>query len=155
MIGSNTGGDRVGSGRRQATHPHSGTTILLIGSAGTGGRFAVVETRERRGQEPPRHLHTREDEVVYVLEGRLTFYIGDEQLRATTGDCICLPRDVEHGFTIDSEGARLLVVLVPGGLEGYFREMDGHMGSEQYLERLIAVSAQYGVEITGPPPGME
>ena len=135
-------------------------TLLGVPVAGeeTGGRFALVETRQQRGDGPPRHVHTREDEVVYVLEGRLTVYLGEEPLDAPAGTCVLLPRGGEHTYRVESEEARLLVFLLPAGLEGCYRELDQaaraadgapDKGSHQ-VERLVATAARYGVEITGP-----
>jgi hypothetical protein len=56
---------------------------ILAGSEDTEGRFALIEMLARKGTEPPRHVHHREDEAFYVLEGEITFYIGDETYVAT------------------------------------------------------------------------
>ncbi len=124
--------------------------MLLRGDA-TNGRLAVVELHEVRGHEPPRHLHANEDEIVYVLEGVLTVWVGADAHRATVGSCLFLPRGTEHGYAVESAGARLLVVLAPAGLEGFFAEA-GVSRTGTGVERLIGVAARYGVAITGPPP---
>ena len=120
------------------------------------GRVAVLQRVERRGSEPPLHMHNREDEIVYVLEGELTYYVGEETHNATAGTCVFLPRGCEHTFSVESGEARLLVLVVPAGLEGYYEELDGKgTGADTELERLVTVAARYGVEITGPPPGTD
>ena len=144
---------------RGDTLRHQGALVRVpVAGEATGGRFALIETRARRGDGPPRHLHTREDEVVYVLEGRLTVYRGEEPLDAPAGTCVLLPRGGEHTYRVESEEARLLVFLLPAGLEGCYRELDQAArgadgapgeGSDQ-VERLVATAARYGVEITGP-----
>ena len=133
---------RDAGGRRPTT---------LVAGAETGGRLTVVELREVAGREPPRHVHEHEDEVVYVLAGALTFFVGDGEHRAAAGACLVLPRGTEHAYAVESGEARLLVVLTPAGLEGYFAEID--VGdAEASVERVISVAARYGVAITGPPP---
>ena len=156
MIEANIADCEASSDGRENSLPRGSSVVLLITGEGTDGRCAVVETREKRGHEPPRHLHTREDEVVYVLEGEVTFHVGDEQLAGTVGACIRLPRGVEHTFTVNSNEAKLLVMLVPAGLEGYFREMGWSQieSDELAVERMAATAARYGVEITGPPAGI-
>ena len=120
------------------------------------GRVAILERVERRGEEPPLHLHNREDEIVYVLEGELTYYVDEATHDATAGTCVFLPRGCEHSFSVESEEARLLVLVSPAGLEGFYGEMDGDgTGANRDIERLVTVAARYGVEITGPPPGTE
>ena len=117
----------------------------------TEGQVAVLEVVVRRGEELPFHMHHREDEIVYVLAGELTYYVGQETHHATAGTCVLLPRGCEHTFSVGSESARLLVIFSPGGLEEFYREMDGD-GADGGIERLIAVAARYGVAITGPAP---
>lgn len=124
---------------------------LVVTAEETQGRFAVIETRERRGQEPPLHAHGREDELVHVLEGEVTFHKDGQRLACPTGTSVLLPAGSEHTYRVESEVARLLVVLVPPGLEGLYRELRGD-GEPPDAERLITVSARYGVEITGPGP---
>ena len=132
--------------------PRRRATTLVRGNA-TGGRLAVVELHEMPGQEPPRHLHANEDQVIYVLEGALTVWVGEDARRATAGSCLFLPRGTEHGYAVESP-TRLLVVLAPAGLETFFGEADAAPGGAG-LERLIAVAARYGVAITGPAPTIE
>ena len=153
------GTPRAGRAGREDEWPHQdGLVRVPVAGEATGGRFALVETRARRGEGPPRHVHTREDEVVYVLEGRLTVYAGEEPLDAPAGSCVLLPRGGEHTYRVESEEARLLVLLLPAGLEGCYRELgqlmvgpDGGPGAgSDRVERLVATAARYGVEITGP-----
>ena len=121
-----------------------------------GGRVALLERVERRGAEPPLHLHTREDELVYVLAGDLTYYVGEETHTATAGAAVFLPRGQEHTFRVESAEARLLVLVVPAGLEGFYGELEqAATGATSDLEQLVTIAARYGVEITGPPPGTE
>ncbi len=125
---------------------------LLVTAEQTGGRYALLEMVLRRGEEPPLHSHTREDELVYVLQGEVTFYLGGKRLEREAGECVLLQRGCEHTYCIESEEARLLVLLMPAGLEGYYQELGECSDADRYIERLIAVSARYGVEITGPGP---
>ena len=68
--------------------------------------------------EPPMHIHTRDDEFIYVLDGDLTAYVGDELLNAQAGDFVCMPRDVPHTFALDGTGrARALVMRTPSRFE--------------------------------------
>ena len=129
---------------------------LLVRGEDTGGRFALVESVESRGCEPPFHLHNREDELVYVLEGRVSFHLEGERLDCPAGTCVLLPKGREHTYVVESGQARLLVMLLPAGLEDYYQELGSWDGSAQGgpldLEWLVTVAARYGVEITGPPP---
>lgn len=128
-------------------------TSVLVAGEETGGRLAIVELRERRGAGPPHHVHAREDEVVYVLEGRVTFRAGGQSLDCPAGTCLLLPRGGEHTFRVVSAEARLLVLATPAGIEGCYRELGGpdtDRGGAPEVERLVATAARYGVTITGP-----
>jgi quercetin dioxygenase-like cupin family protein len=71
----------------------------------------------RAGDEPPIHTHTREDETLYVLEGAITAYVGDQRIEVEAGSYAALPKDVPHGLSVRGDEARLLVTLEPAGAE--------------------------------------
>ncbi len=99
-----------------------GTTMRLIAPAGaTGGRYTVIEQVTPPGWGPPRHIHSREDEIFYVLEGSYELHVGDERRTVSAGASAILPCNVPHGFrNVASTPSRLLCVIAPGGLEEYF-----------------------------------
>lgn len=124
---------------------------LLVTGTDTKGRLAVIEIQERRGAEPLRHLHHWEDEIVYVLDGEVTFMLNDEHLPRSAGSCVLLPAGQEHAYALKSEEARLLVMAAPAGLEHLYQELGGlNATGRSDVERLVTVAARYGVEITGP-----
>ena len=133
-------------------------SFLLTGQE-TGGAFTLLEVTGK-GAVPPRHIHHREDEVYYVIEGELTFEVGGRAFAAPAGTAVWLPRGIEHGFAIESERAKVLLMLLPAGAEGYFAGAGRPAESielptgpiEPYpIERLLALGDEYGVEVTGPP----
>ena len=147
---------QTGAGRGLVRQAGDGRVSVLVAGEETGGRFALLETVEARGGEPPRHLHHWEDETVYVLEGELKVCVGGEWATAPAGTAVFLPRGVEHSFVVTTDDARLLVIVVPAGIEGLYCELGGQeRGTAPELERLVTAAARYGVEITGPPPSAE
>ncbi len=137
---------------------------VLVTSEDTRGQLALVQTLEPRGIGPPPHLHSNEDELVYVLDGEVTFHIEDVDVVASAGDCVLLPREREHYHTVESQEARLLIVLAPAGLESYFEETSlgpPHVAGppdvrrQIYVEWLVTLAARYGIEITGPRPARD
>jgi quercetin dioxygenase-like cupin family protein len=122
---------------------------LVAGSA-TDNRLALLEIHGSAGGGIVRHVHEHEDEVVYVLEGELTFHLGDEVHQAREGSCLVLPRGIEHSYVVESGPARLLVAVTPAGLEGLLEEVTRIDRAD--IERLITVAARYGITITGPAP---
>jgi mannose-6-phosphate isomerase-like protein (cupin superfamily) len=125
----------------------------------TGGAFGLVESLLAPGFSPPLHIHHREDETFYVLEGELTMKCGDRTFRAVAGAFVFLPREVPHTFVVEGDQpARMLTLLTPGGGEGVFIEGSRpaeHAGlppsTPPDIEALQRVSARFGAEIVGPP----
>lgn len=95
---------------------------VLVSPQQTDGRFALIDTTLPKGSEPPRHLHTREDETFYLLEGRVTFEIGDTVIKGQIGQAVFAPRHIEHQFTIQTDQARMLTLLTPGDFVNFFIE---------------------------------
>lgn len=134
--------------RRQSSEP---VRVLATGQQ-TQGRFALVEIVTRPGEELPEHIHTREDELVYVLRGEITVQIAGIRRRCAAGDGALMPRGSDHAWRVDSPEATLLVLAAPAGIEGYYAELAGPIDPDRRIERLIAASARYGIEIVGPLP---
>jgi quercetin dioxygenase-like cupin family protein len=108
----------------------------------TGGSFALIEFTLPRGSEPPRHMHTHEDETFYLLDGRVRFEIGDAVIEGEIGQAVFAPRNVAHRFIIQTEQARILTFITPGDFANFFLEF-----SQPITEVPTSVQAP-----TGPPP---
>ncbi len=126
----------------------------------TGGRVAVLEHLAGRGAGSPLHVHHREDEWFYVMDGELTFWVGGQVIEAPTGAFVFGPREIPHTFTVGSEQARFLLVTEPAGLEGMLRALGEPASSLTIppaptappdMARIAEVTAGYGIEILGPP----
>lgn len=138
-----------------------GTTVrVVLGDEHTGGQLAVVESRLTRGDAAPMHVHTREDEVFFMLEGQATVWVGGERLAVEEGGVAFLPRDLQHTYRIDSPTARMLTLTTPGGFAGFFRAA-GHdlatAGPDDVVtpDRMAEVFAAHGGRLVGPPPGLD
>jgi len=140
----------LGPGAGEST-PFFGHSFVFKATAEmTDGAFSVIEIEQHREGEPPLHIHHREDEAFYVLDGEMTFHVGEEQLHASAGAFVFLPRGVPHSFTVDGTGvARVLQLCSPAGVERFFREWGDRPLD---VRALSAELAPYGVEIVGPPP---
>ena len=87
---------------------------VKAGELSPGRGAAFMEYTTRKGEEPPDHTHPTEDEVFYVLQGELSFHCGGETFDLAPGGFIYLPKGIEHGYTIRSDGpVRLLVATFP------------------------------------------
>ncbi len=132
-----------------------------IPSHQTGGAYALFEVATRPGAGPPPHIHHREDESFYVLEGEYEFLIEGQSISVGAGSLIYVPKGTLHAHKNVGEGVgRMLISQTPGGLyERFFEEVgtavDGEAGplvveDKPNLERLMTIGVQYGIEI--PPP---
>src|ERR1043165_7682361 len=109
---------------RTVTYGGGSSAELKLAGEQSGGDWAVVEWRVRAGDEPPIHTPTREDETLYVLEGAITAYVGDEKIEVEAGSYAALPKNVPHGLAVRGEEVRLLVTLEPAGTEYFFVPRD-------------------------------
>ena len=112
-----------GAGRNRDYGNGSNLELKLYGDQ-SGGDWAVLENRVRAGDEPPIHTHTREDETVYVVEGAIIAFVGDQQFEVEAGSYAALPKNVPHGFLVRGEEARLVQTLHPAGAEYFFVPRD-------------------------------
>jgi quercetin dioxygenase-like cupin family protein len=140
----------------------TGRMTVKAGSAETGNSFAQIEMNDPRGTATPLHLHHKEDETFYVLEGEVTVLVGDERIDLSAGDYAFAPRGIPHATVVRSERARVLVTMSPGGLEELFVSCGVAVSgteppAEEVLppmDELVARFAAYGVDILGPPPSL-
>jgi quercetin dioxygenase-like cupin family protein len=98
-------------------------TTNLAEKEDTNGAFLLVEAMLAPGTEPPPHVHTREEELFYVLEGEFDVYVGEKAFNVKAGECVFMPRFRPHAFVIRSPRLRLLALFTPAGLEEAFRGM--------------------------------
>jgi len=120
----------------------------MIDTEDSGGGFSLVEhTLAPHVLAAPLHLHTREDEYSFVLEGRLGALLGEEEVFAEAGTLVFKPRDQWHTFwNAGDVPVRLLEIISPGGLEKLFRLLS-EPGGEYDPETLPALAASYGCEV--------
>ena len=132
-------------------------TIKATGKE-TDGHYTLVEVLEPEGEQPL-HVHHREDEGFWVLEGEVTFEVGEETIKASPGSFLLGPKDVPHRYTVDSGPARMLFVLSPAGFEEFIYATSEPAKEralppppegppdEAEMEQLGEVARQYGGEL--------
>jgi mannose-6-phosphate isomerase-like protein (cupin superfamily) len=131
------------------------TMTLKATSESTGGSLMLLENLTAPGGGPPPHVHTREDEFWYVLDGTFEIRIGDEVHALGPGGFAYAPRGTVHNFRNTARTpSRVLVGFAPGGMEGFFREAgrpatdDGPAPpvDDDEIARTMAAGPKYGVE---------
>jgi mannose-6-phosphate isomerase-like protein (cupin superfamily) len=96
---------------------------IKVSAEETGGLLSIIEMTEPPNTEAPLHVHHREDEGFWILEGDVTLQVGDEIIEASAGDFAFGPRGIPHRYTVGPEGCRMLFILTPGGMERLVRDM--------------------------------
>lgn len=123
----------------------------------TAGALGLVECSFYEGFGPPLHIHSREDEAMYVLEGDIRFRQGDDEFVAGPGTWVWSPRGIAHAFRVESEKARALVLVTPGGFERMFEEGGVPLAEsaeppvqEYDPQAAAALADRFGFEVVGP-----
>jgi mannose-6-phosphate isomerase-like protein (cupin superfamily) len=138
-------------------------SLAVIKSSGkdTNRGFSLVEVVEHEGAIAPLHVHHNEDEAFWVLEGSLTFEVGDKTLKAEAGSFLFGPKDIPHRYTVDKGPARLLFIIAPSGFEDFIRETSEPAATptlppppeapptDEEMEQLMPIVQKYGMEILG------
>ncbi|MGZ5296801.1 MAG: quercetin 2,3-dioxygenase [Actinomycetota bacterium] len=153
------------AGEREALWILGGLYTFRALGAETGDAYTLVEVLGPTGLAVPLHLHEREAEGFYVIDGEVTFVIGDERIDGTVGDFAFAPVAVPHAFRFESPEARILLLLTPGagGHESLFRDIGEPAITNAIppppeappdLERLASIAERHGTKMLGPPPGV-
>ena len=148
--------------------PGQGRTIAVVGDLyrflatgeDTNGKYAMWEAIVPPGGGPPPHVHSREEESFYVLEGEITFTANGERMVARAGTFANMPVGTPHSFKNESDRpAKMLLSVAPAGLEQMFFEVGVPLAegattalppSKDEIEKMLAIAPKYGIEIRLP-----
>jgi quercetin dioxygenase-like cupin family protein len=139
-----------------------GLAVVKTTAADTGGQITILEITEPAKSEAPLHVHHKEDEGFWILEGSATFEVGDRTIEARAGDYLFGPRDIPHRYTTGPGGCRMLFIFTPGGFEEVLRAIsrpaesrtlpppsDGTPPSAEEMRAMQAAIEAHGCEILG------
>ena len=148
--------------------PKQVCTVSLVGDVyrflatgeDTNCKYSLIEALVGPGGGPPPHVHSREEEGFYVLEGEITFTVNGERVVATAGMFANMPVGTPHSFKNESnQPAKMLVSVAPAGLEKMFMEIGVPLAegattalppTREDIEKLLAIAPKYGIEIRLP-----
>jgi mannose-6-phosphate isomerase-like protein (cupin superfamily) len=151
--------------------PHQGRSYWLatdlhtfkVVGADTEGRFTLTEVTARPEFGPPPHIHHRQDETFYVIEGTLEIVYQGKTFTAGPGSVVHLEKGRVHSHRAVGNGpARALAIYTPGGLDQFIAEAGipatdrsavPQPPSMPELERIVAIATKYGIEVPPPPAG--
>jgi quercetin dioxygenase-like cupin family protein len=133
----------------------------LAASSDTEDAFDLIESKMRKGTEPPPHVHDREDELFYVLAGGIKVFAEGKIFTISAGESVFLPRKAPHAYLIESDEVHLLALMTPGGffnainkMNAPARTMEIPSDSETYatidLTETMSVFLKFGVQMLSP-----
>lgn len=130
-----------------------GRHIIRIAAADTAGRLGCFEVEVPAGEGPPPHIHDAEDEFFRVLEGSFAFLCNGARVDLTAGATIAIPRGAVHTFrNIGGDTGRLMVVMTPGGFEGFFPAVDAER--PETPEAVAAVARRFHLRFATEDAGI-
>lgn len=150
--------------------PGKGLTLSVVGDVyrflltgdDTNGKYALWEATVYPGGGPPPHVHSREEECFYLLEGELSFFADGERIVATPGMCLNMPVGSEHAFKNETDRpAKMLISVAPAGFEKMLFECGTLLDegsttvippTQAEIDKLLQIAPRYGVDIRLPPP---
>jgi quercetin dioxygenase-like cupin family protein len=134
-------------------NPLGGPITFKVRGAETNGALTAFENEIGAGEGPPLHVHTNEDELLYVLEGDVRFRFGDDIRSAPAGSSMFVPRGVPHCFqNVGAAPARMLIVFTPAGMEAFFPRLAEAVANGSDLpEAFRAAGEATGMSVVGPP----
>lgn len=131
-------------GRSYQNAPNDRMTFFV---SNQGIDFAENEVGYLGG--PPLHRHPEQDEIHYLVHGKLRYQIGEDVIDLESGEYLQIPGAVPHAWiNLQSEPARVVAILMPGGCEGFFKTM---ASTQLQPDALMQMAQDYGTEIVGPP----
>ncbi len=125
----------------------------ILSSAQTNGAMSIVDSWSPAGSGPPRHIHAKEDETFVMLSGTCTVWIEGKETSVGPGESIFIPRGTNHTFKVTGdEPSRHLVILTPGGFEGFFADMaQGQFRIPEDMPAVEESAKRHHLTLTGPP----
>ena len=128
------------------------TLDIKISGRDTKNDLAVFEqTGLTPNGGPPLHVHPKQDEWFYIIDGNYIFQCGDEKFRLKTGDSIFLPRNVQHAFIQLSENGKMIVSYLPAGNMEDFFSVTNKWTFPPSKEEIAKVFFDHDMKVVGPP----
>ena len=125
----------------------------ILSTADTGGAMSITDSLSPPGSGPPRHIHHDADEVFVLLSGDVEFWLEGERFVRGPSQTIFIPRGKEHTFRVVGDApSRHLIILTPGGFEGFFADMaEGKFRIPDDMPAIEESAGRHNLSFTGPP----
>ena len=128
----------------------------------SGDGLSVIDARARRGDSPPYHVHTTEDEIFHVVDGELVLLLDGTTARLSAGETLLAPKGVPHTYRVVSEEARWLAITARGDFERFVCEASrpatapqlpppSGAPTQEQQQALAELAHRHNIELIGPP----
>jgi len=139
----------AGAGERIRS-PLGGDITFIVRGEQSGGALAAMVALAPPGDGPPLHIHTREDETVYVLEGEFRWRLGEEPIASGPGSFVFIPRGLAHTWQcLGDRPGRMLITFAPAGMEGFFESLSSLTDFDP--EAFRRAGEEHAMKVVGPP----
>ncbi|MER6187075.1 cupin domain-containing protein [Streptomyces sp. NPDC001652] len=148
---------RTGTAQEPFWFLGSRTRVLVPGSE-TRGALSIMEFSETAGHSPPHHVHEDEEEIWIVLDGKISFFVGDQRHDLQPGEVAYGPRGVPHSYLVRSQTARMAVAFAPSCIEEWFTANGTPVSRIDEapaafdIATIIASAEAFHLRVEGPPP---
>ena len=125
----------------------------ILAPEDSGGAMSIVDSLSPVGSGPPRHIHHNEDETFVMITGTCKVWIEGIETIAGPGESVFVPRGKEHTFKVLGDTpSRHLVILTPGGFDGFFVDMAaGQFSIPDDMPKITDIARKFHMTFTGPP----
>jgi mannose-6-phosphate isomerase-like protein (cupin superfamily) len=129
----------------------------ILSSSDSGGAISIIDSWSPACSGPPRHVHEAEDEIFVLISGSCEFWLEGQSFTRGPGESVFIPRGREHTFRVTAAGpSRHLVILTPGGFEGFFSDMAvGRFRIPEDMAQINESALRHNMRFTGPPLSAE
>ncbi len=124
---------------------------IKVSSKDTNGAVSIFEYTGNGKGGPPLHVHTKQDEIFFIIEGEYLFQVGDDKYTLKAGDTIFLPRSVPHAFAQLTDKGKMFFLFQPSGkMEDFFRAI-GKLSGPTTAEQGARIFSEHDMKVVGPP----
>lgn len=124
---------------------------IKVSSKDTRGQLSVFEYTGYEKGGPPLHVHLKQDELFFIVEGEYLFQVGEDRFHLKPGDTIFLPRQIPHAFAQLSNTGKMFFMFQPSGkMEDFFRTL-GALTAAPTPDQGAKLFADHEMKIVGPP----
>jgi len=126
---------------------------VLLTTEATGGATSVIVAWHKPGEGPPNHMHFKQEEILFIIEGLYEVTVGDETAKAGPGSIVFIPRNIVHRFkNVGGITGRMLGWSLPGGQDHYLKAISELTAGGGFTsEKVVEISKTFDTHFPAEP----